>query len=1002
MTAPSFSLAQMRKRHAPPRRRLTRRVLTIFAVLEALLLLTLTFAFSGAAHADGRVKGELQVFTDGGYARLVFHFEQEVPASITERFPILILRFKKPVDIAVDRLNAAAPGYVSAARIDPDGSAIRIALAHKLKVHSIPAAEKLFVDLLPETWGSVLPGLPQEVIADLARRAQEAERLLQRHRTAAKESKPRNIRVRVASQPTFTRYVFDVPDGVNVVPEQKDGGLSLDFDQKIKWDLADAIATLPPTLKSITSTMDAYSTAVHFAFNGAPKVRTFREDSSIAVDVATGAAAPQREGAVMPAVAPPQTVAAKNEPAPAPQKERVDLPKIAGAPAPAAAAVKPAPAKPPVVKPAAANHAAAETAAPKPAEAEPAAKMAAAEAKGKAAEPTTPPKPVAVAKTTEPPAAKAEPTKPAVQPQPAAQVKAAVPKAPAASKPAAVHPKGPPPDGRATVAAELHSGGDNLRIEFPFAVPTPAAVFRRGHTLWLVFDSKAKIDLAGLHANVDAPIRKTRFERSQDGAAVVRLRLSRPRLVSVTNDGPAWIVDLGDSVTVPTQQVTIARSVLGNNRAGIAIPFDRPQHVHRINDPAVGDRLVVVTALAPTRGFLKAQQFVELRALPSAQGVVLQPLADDLTVALDAGKILIGRPQGLALSPTAIGQQQLASPFRAVTFDTQLWGFNREAKFYPRQSELIYKAAVAPPGKRRQARLDLARFYIAQNMVAEAKGVLDFTLAQERGADDITGSVLKAVTNVMLDRPDAALKDLSNPQIGNQLEAPIWRAMAYARQGEWVEAHKRFGEVDNALGGLPIELRQLALRAALRAAIEVSDFADASRVLSELQTAGIPPAMAPSVAVLAGRIDQGLGRNEDALTNYRAAAGSRERPAAAQGQLHEIALRFKLGDLPRKDVVNQLETLTTVWRGDETETEGLRTLGAPLHRRRALPRGLPCHALGHVGASQFRPHAQDRGRGGGKLRKPVSRRQGQCAAAGRGARPVLRLPRAHADRTARR
>ena len=38
------------------------------------------------------------------------------------------MTFKKPVAIAVDRLNAGAADYISAARIDPDGTAIRIAL----------------------------------------------------------------------------------------------------------------------------------------------------------------------------------------------------------------------------------------------------------------------------------------------------------------------------------------------------------------------------------------------------------------------------------------------------------------------------------------------------------------------------------------------------------------------------------------------------------------------------------------------------------------------------------------------------------------------------------------------------------------------------------------------------------------------------------------------------------------------------------------------------------
>ena len=498
--------------------------------------------------------------------------------------------------------------------------------------------------------------------------------------------------------------------------------------------------------------------------------------------------------------------------------------------------------------------------------------------------------------------------------------------APAAMKKAAVARAAPAPDANAAVAAELHSDGDNMRLAFPFAVPTAAAIFRRADTLWLVFDSKASIDLAGLHAGPSQPIRGASFERGSDGAAIVRLRLSRPRLVSVTGDGPSWIVDVADSVTTPTRPLTIARSIVGRNQASIAIPFNGAHKVHRINDPAVGDRLVVITALAPARGFLKPQEFVELRALPSAQGVVLEPLADDLIVKLKPDAITVGRPNGLALSPTNREQEKFVSNHLLVTFDSHVWGLDQRAKFYPRQSELIYEAAMAPPAKRRDARLDLARFYIAQNMLAEAKGVLDVALSDEQRGEDVTGTVLKAVTNVMMHRPHAALKDLDNPRVGNRLNAPLWRAMAYAREGQWTKAHNQFSGLDAALRKLPLELQRLALRDELRAAIEVGDFADAGRVLDELQTTGVPKAMASSVAVLVGRLDEGLGRNEDALKNYRTAAASSDRPDAAQGRLREVELRYKLGDLPRKDVVSQLETLTAVWRGDETETEGLRLL----------------------------------------------------------------------------
>src|SRR5262249_35354919 len=82
----------------------------------------------------------------------------------------------------------------------------------------------------------------------------------------------------------------------------------------------------------------------------------------------------------------------------------------------------------------------------------------------------------------------------------------------------------------------------------------------------------------------------------------------------------------------------------------------------------------------------------------------------------------------------------------------------------------------------------------------------------------------------------------------------------------------------------------------------------------------------PTVAVLTGRLAEGLGRSEDALASYRTAAESPDRPSAARGRLHEIILRYQLGDLKRSEVISELETLTTVWRGDDTEIEALQLL----------------------------------------------------------------------------
>src|SRR5580704_1903867 len=91
----------------------------LFGRVAAVCVL-LALVFAGGVNAAEAVKGELNVATDGGFARLSFRLDDEVETSVQVSGAILVISFKKPVDVAVDRINARAPDFVSAARRDPD------------------------------------------------------------------------------------------------------------------------------------------------------------------------------------------------------------------------------------------------------------------------------------------------------------------------------------------------------------------------------------------------------------------------------------------------------------------------------------------------------------------------------------------------------------------------------------------------------------------------------------------------------------------------------------------------------------------------------------------------------------------------------------------------------------------------------------------------------------------------------------------------------------------
>src|SRR5581483_8097318 len=483
-------------------------------------------------------------------------------------------------------------------------------------------------------------------------------------------------------------------------------------------------------------------------------------------------------------------------------------------------------------------------------------------------------------------------------------------------------PPAPPPG---ALRVTLTRNEDGLRLTFPFTGATPAAAFRRDNYVWAVFDTTAELDLSALDAVASHTIESAALLRS-DGAAVLRIKLERPQLVSMIPESSSWTMTLGDAVVQPTQPLALTRNIAGAARSSVIIPFDHPQHLHRLHDPDIGDTLMVVTGLGPARGFLKTQDFVEFRALASIQGVAIQPLADDLTATFSTDKIVIGRPAGLTLSASAYGAAQIEGAGPAV-LDPQLWGFDRHADFAKRQSLLLNKAAEAPDSRRKAARLDLARFYLAQGMEAEAKGVLDVELAAARpAAEDAPALVLRAIAEIMMGRSDDALRDLSDPVVGDQYDAPLWRAMAQERSGRYAEARQGFKVMKGAAEALPVELQRSALLAALRSSIEVRDFAEAANQLNEFQTIGAGRDMQPQLAVLSGRLAEGLGRAEEALRAYRNAAEGPDGPAQAEGRLRLAALRYKLGDLKRPEVISELESLTTAWRGDDTEIEALQLM----------------------------------------------------------------------------
>ncbi|WP_065752543.1 hypothetical protein [Bradyrhizobium paxllaeri] len=907
--------------------RAAQRCLNFLGQPLAVALLFAGLTFSQACQADDPVRGEATFTSAGGFARLVLRLAEDVESDVSTAGSIIIIRFKRPVDIPVDKLSDAVPDYVGSARRDPDGTAIRLSLARRATVNTMTAGERIFVDFLPDGWTGPPPPLPSAVVRELAERARAAERALRAQMAinAAKKRPP--VRVRASVQPTFVRFVFEMPDGVNVSSVLNEQKLTLQFNSVLNFDLADAKVAAPPNIASINQRADVDSSAVDIVLIGEVDVHSFREEKNYVIDV--GFQQPEKAAsAEPPAAAKPVVPPAKPGPAARMSRDK---------------ALKEAPPQQPAEIPPATSEMIAEQAkieikpahvsdAPPPAEAA----MAAVEAPPANAIPA--PEKTAAAPEKPLPPVEAAKVAPPEQVQ-AAAAEAPKPVAPKQAPPAAEPPmkagaaaSGPPPESGAkdkTPTVEARRDSDGLRVTFSFAAPTPAALFRRADTVWLVFDQTKPVDIEPIRAKGGAIIGDV-VRLSLDKGQAIRIRLNRPQIPSLESEGRAngaeWTLIFADRGQTPPLPLTVLRNITDPALASVTVPLANPGAMHRLVDPDAGDTLLVVTAPPPTRGLIKRQDFVELSLLESVHGVVVHPNSDDISAEVGADKVMLGRPGGLTLSSADVAAERATAAVRPL-FDAAEWRKNREEKFLPRLDALIKAAAAAGPEQKAQARLELANFYMSRGMYQEARGVTNLILSDtNQGNEDATVMMVHAVASILIGHPERALKDLASPAIGNGYDSQLWKGFAFARQEKWADAREKFKNAEFSIAALPLELQRIVTADAMRASLEVKDYGGASRRRSELEVIGIPTEMKPEIAVLRGRLAEALGHDKDALDAYRFAAQSSDRQASAEARLLQALLRHRRGELGEAELTRELEILSVIWRGDAIELKALNKL----------------------------------------------------------------------------
>lgn len=775
----------------------------------AAALLSVSLLSVSVAMATAQEQAQFFATQEDGYGRLVVSFpDRDTMPAYAMRMSngVLSLEFEEPIALVLPDVTAIMPQYLSVARLDPSGKGLRIGLRSTLNFNRTEAGTKLFIDLLPPDWQGSPPALPQDVLDEMAEKAQRvALREDQRRKAQVVAEQNPQASLRIGRNPTFMRLQFDwtIPTAGSFDLSDEHG--RIDFEWPVDIDLRALLTDLPKEIATAQNSVSLDGSAIEMKFARGVVPRFYSTGPNqyvLDIDI-EGQGLPEFSAAAL----------------------------ATGAPAADATA--------------AAQNSDASTAGADLAAAEP-----------------------------------------------------------------------------ATITPFITTLGSTVRVVFPFVQETPSAIFRRGDSVWLLFDTSSAITLPADLEKL-SPISREFVVTTADDAQVVRIDLAQDRLATMGSEGQAWVLSLGDVMMAPTEPMALTRRRDMRGDFEMVANIVRPGRVHAFQDPLVGDMLRVVTAYPPARGITRSLDYVDFSALQSVHGLVIRPKADTLEVTLENAQAVITAEDGLEVSSTDTLRQDtdLAAPSQRASFiDFDPLRRSDLGRFARDRDELEAAAAASDGSARDAARLDLANFLIANGLAHEALGILRVSGETQRNEAQLAKlHMSEAVANILAGRPKEALRLLSGSSMDQDVDAMFWRAIARSQAGDYKGARADAIQAYSIIGSYPSWARETFLLAATRAAIEEHYPEQAQEMIGDVVFAALDEGQVAEFNLLSGRIAEEEGRLDAALDIYGQVIATEVRPSRAEAVYRTLRI---LDQQKRLDVARGAQTLAAealLWRGDALE-----------------------------------------------------------------------------------
>lgn len=484
----------------------------------------------------------------------------------------------------------------------------------------------------------------------------------------------------------------------------------------------------------------------------------------------------------------------------------------------------------------------------------------------------------------------------------------------------------------AETAAPRPAAPPSAHVELPMHEGDPLAVFTRQNMVWIVAGGSVGLSAQTMRATPEKLTSGLQHVTNAD-AGIFYFPIPEGRYASVSKT-PSGTLQVSVENTPPkleTSLIPALKTDVGKHRY-LDLPAEKAGRIVAFRDPLTGEAMRVVPLSTLQTGVGSKLDFVEFTLLPSAQGIIIKATADDVSVTQSDDAITISAPKGIALSQEMAKQlETLASQPSASTtlFPYKSWKLEDEKNFVTVQVREFHDIAYSAGDAANRIRLKLLGLYLSEGLFVEAHGMAnDILRSSYKFYIDHHVAALRGAAYFFNYRFLEAERDFAFPGLPQTPEVQMWRGLIDELINGAPPTFDFAANYDRFIRYYPpVFIQRLSIIAADRA-IARHDYDQANRIFAILNKENLDEPIRKYVDFMRAKELSETHSEEEAAKIWALQAKETDDPLIrARAGFSLINMELRQGRIEVPEAIKRLESLRSVWRGDNLEVSVLSLLG---------------------------------------------------------------------------